>query len=222
MVSNWVRQMGHRTKGTGALQMTIKTMNNSYMMHDLGLAKSHPSVLWEDRILICVRSSRVISKFEGVVYCACQEYMIMILPKLFDCTHDDSLLVDVRFNFSQTTMRTSPPALVNNWVRQLGHRIESDGAIQPTMNTTKNNGQHDLMTGLSRRNFFHVVWDHPVVCASLYHHLLNQHEGTTNDSRLCAIFTQDWMDWLHHLFVYVKGCVGNLNVTEEAAPLQKY
>jgi hypothetical protein len=86
------------------------------------------------------------------------------------------------------------------------------------MNTTKNNRQHDLTTRLSARNFVHVVQNHPVACAFLYHHLLNQHERTTNDGGLCAIFTQDWMDGLHHLFVYVNGCVGNLNVTEEAVP----
>jgi hypothetical protein len=44
--------------------------------------------------------------------------MIMILPKLLDRTHDDNLLVDVRFYFSQTTMHMSPLALVNDGVRQ--------------------------------------------------------------------------------------------------------
>jgi hypothetical protein len=86
------------------------------------------------------------------------------------------------------------------------------------MNTTKNDGRHGSTTRLSGRNFVHMVQDHPVACASLYHHLLNQHEGTTNNGRLCTIFTQDWMDGLRHLFLYVKGCVSNLNVIEEAAP----
>jgi hypothetical protein len=126
-----------------------------------------------------------------MVYCARQEHVIMILHKLLDHTHDHSLLVDIRFNFYQTTMRMSPLALVNNGVRQLGRRIKSDGALQPTMNTTKNHRQHDLTAGLLHRNFVHVVQNHPVACALLYHHLLNQHEWTTNDGRLCVIPMQD-------------------------------
>jgi hypothetical protein len=119
MVSSWVRQMGHRTKGTDALQVTMKTTNNSYnyKMHNPGSAESHPSILRGYGILICVRGGGVISKFEDVVYLACQEYRIMIPPKLLDRTHDDSLLVDVRFNISRATMRRSPLALVNDGVR---------------------------------------------------------------------------------------------------------
>jgi hypothetical protein len=109
-------------------------------------------------------------------------------------------------------------ATFNNGVRQLGCRMECDGTSQSTMKTTKNDGQHDSTTRLSCRNFVHLVQDYLVVCASFYHHLLNQHERTINDGKLCAIITQDWMDELHHLFLYVKECVGNLNVTEEAAP----
>jgi hypothetical protein len=118
MVSKWVRQMGHGTRGPGALRVTMKTTNNGYKMHNLGLAESHPSVLRGNRILICISGSGVMSKFESVVCCACQEYVIMILPKLLDCAHDDNLLVDVMFTLSQTTMYTSPLALVNNGVRQ--------------------------------------------------------------------------------------------------------
>jgi hypothetical protein len=59
--------MGQGTKGAGALQVMMKTTNNSYKMHDLELAESHPSVLRDDRILVCIRGGGVISKFEGVV-----------------------------------------------------------------------------------------------------------------------------------------------------------
>jgi hypothetical protein len=101
MVSNWVRQTGYGTKDVGASQLTMMTTNNSYKMHDPGLAESCPSILRGDRILICISGGGVVSKFKGVVYCACQEYVIMILPKLFDRPHVGSLLlVDVRFTFS--------------------------------------------------------------------------------------------------------------------------
>jgi hypothetical protein len=52
------------------------TNGNSYKMHNPGLAKSHPSVLQGNRILICVSDSGFISKFEGVMYCACLDKTI--------------------------------------------------------------------------------------------------------------------------------------------------
>jgi hypothetical protein len=77
MVSNWVRQRAHKTKGVGTLQLTMTTTNNnSYKMHNLGLAKSRPSVLRGNRILICISGSGFISKFEGVMYCACLDKTI--------------------------------------------------------------------------------------------------------------------------------------------------
>ncbi len=61
----------------GALRLTMTTTNSdSYKMHDLGLAKSHPSVQQGNRILICVSGSGFISKFEGVMYCACLDKTI--------------------------------------------------------------------------------------------------------------------------------------------------
>jgi hypothetical protein len=58
----------------------MMTMNNSYKMHDdPGLTKSHPYNLRGNRILICVSGGGAISKFEGMVDCTCQEYVIMIL-----------------------------------------------------------------------------------------------------------------------------------------------
>ncbi len=54
------------------MQLTMTTTNgDSYKMHNPGLAKSHPSVLRGNRILICVSGGGFISKFEGVIYCAC-------------------------------------------------------------------------------------------------------------------------------------------------------
>jgi hypothetical protein len=173
MVSKWVRQTGHGTKAAGALRVTINTTNTGYKMHHPELAKRHPSILRGNKKLICVSVGGVILKFEGMVYCACQEYMIMILAKLLDHTHDANLLVDVRFTLYQTTMHTSPLALVDNGVIKLGSRIKSGGASQPTMNTTKYNGQHDSTMRLLHRNFVHVVRDHPVACAFLYRRLLN-------------------------------------------------
>jgi hypothetical protein len=77
MVSNWVRQRAHKTKGVGALWLTMTTMDNdSYKMHYPGLAKSNPSVLQGDRILMCISGSGFISKFEGVMYCACLDKTI--------------------------------------------------------------------------------------------------------------------------------------------------
>jgi hypothetical protein len=190
----------------------MPTTNNSYKMHSPGLAESHPSILRGDRILNCISGGGDISKFEGMGYCACQENVIMVIPIPFGRDHADGLLVDVRFNFSQTTVHTSPQALVNNQVRQSGggtksdgtsqstiinnqarqsgRRTKSDGTSQSTINTMKNGGQHDLTMQLLHRNFVHVVRDHPVACASLYHHLLNQHEGFTNKGRICTILTQ--------------------------------
>ncbi len=77
MFSNWVRQRAHETKGVSALQLTMTTTNgNSYKMHNSRLAESHPSVIWGNRILICVSSSGFISKCEGVMYCACLDKTI--------------------------------------------------------------------------------------------------------------------------------------------------
>jgi hypothetical protein len=77
MVSNWFRQKAHKTKGMGALRLTMMTTNsNSYKMHNPGSAESHPSVLRGDRILICVNGSGFISKVEGMMYCACLDKTI--------------------------------------------------------------------------------------------------------------------------------------------------
>jgi hypothetical protein len=101
MVSDRVGQMGHGTKGVGASWLTMMTTNDSYKMHNLGLAKSYPSVLRSNRILICVNGGGIVSKFEGIVYCACHEYVVTILSKMFRHAHVNGLLVDVRFTFSQ-------------------------------------------------------------------------------------------------------------------------
>jgi hypothetical protein len=77
MVSNWVRQRAHETKGVGTLRLTMMTTNvNSYKMHDPGLAKNYPSVLRGERILNCISGSEFISKSEGVMYCACLDKTI--------------------------------------------------------------------------------------------------------------------------------------------------
>jgi hypothetical protein len=54
----------------------MTTNGNSYKMHNLGLAESHPSVLRGDRILICISGGGFISKYEGVIYCACLDKTI--------------------------------------------------------------------------------------------------------------------------------------------------
>ncbi len=48
-------------------------------MHNPGLAESHPSVLRGNRLLICISGSGFISKFEGVMYCACLDKTINLL-----------------------------------------------------------------------------------------------------------------------------------------------
>ena len=79
-----------------------------YKLHVPGLAESRPSVLKGDRIFINANGK----KYEAVVSRCSQECAYMNLPRKFESVYLDGLLVDVRFTFSRTTLRTSHQALM--------------------------------------------------------------------------------------------------------------
>ncbi len=70
------------------------------------------------------------------------------------------------------------------------------------------------------QDFVHVVRDHPNVCASFYHHLSKQHEGTTHDGRLCA----DRIGWMGYItcFCLSRGVLAILMWRKKQHHMQEY
>ena len=91
----------------------IRECQYLYKLHVPGLAECRTSIIKGDKIIIYVKGGgRGGMQLEGIVHRTYQEYAIMDLPKAFTNTYIDGLRVDVRFTFTQTSLRTCHQALV--------------------------------------------------------------------------------------------------------------
>ena len=80
-----------------------------YKLKVPGLAENRPSVLKGDRIIVSANGGG--GKFEGVVQRTTSEDVIIEFHPSFHRNYINGLLVDVRFTFSRTSLRTSHQAL---------------------------------------------------------------------------------------------------------------